>query len=49
LAILARAARAVTVTPAFAAALVAITVAVDLSHHRRRAGFELLNPDRHGS
>src|SRR5258708_17395080 len=48
-AVTAGAARAVAITPAFAAALVAIAVAVDLSHHGRRAGFELLDPHRHGA
>src|SRR5262249_39591588 len=48
-AILAGTARAVAVAPTLAAALVPVTVAIDLSHHGGRAGFEFLDPHRHGA
>src|SRR6266481_7759719 len=49
-AILPRAARrAVAVAPTVATAFVAVTVAIDLSHHGRRAGFEFLDPHRNGA
>src|SRR5712671_680749 len=41
--------RAVAVAPAVAAAFVPVTVAIDLSHHRRRAGLEFLDPHRNGA
>src|SRR5580704_600374 len=47
--VLARAARAVTVAPPVAAALVAIAVAVGLAHHRRRTGLVLVHPHRNGA
>src|SRR5262249_7842135 len=48
-AILPAAARAVTVAPTVAAAFVGVTVAIDLAHHGRGAGFEFLDPHRHGA